>query len=90
MKKICVTPQGIPNVPKLCASGGIDFSKCIEGGSMKLTTLVEYIICLQSRMHYPCNECRFFKLFIIILFLNLFICDLVKAKPIRDCIELPI
>ena len=39
-------PQGVngaPNVPKLYASCGIDISKCIEGGSMKLATQVDYI-----------------------------------------------
>ena len=35
--------NGAPYVPKLPTSSGIDISKCIEGGSMKLTTLVEYI-----------------------------------------------
>ena len=47
LKKICVTPppppphrvNGAPYVPKLYASSGIDISKCIEGRSMKLTTL---------------------------------------------------
>ena len=40
------TPQGVngtPYVPKLYASSGIDISKCIEGGSIKFTTLVDYI-----------------------------------------------
>ena len=32
-----------PYVPKLYASSGIDISICIESGSMKLTTLVDYI-----------------------------------------------
>ena len=32
---------GAPNVPKLYASGGIDISKCTEGGNIKLTTLVD-------------------------------------------------
>ena len=39
-------PQGVndaQNVSKLYASGGKDFSRCIESGSMKLTTLVDYI-----------------------------------------------
>ena len=30
-------------VPKLYASSGMDISKCIEGGRMKFTTLVDYI-----------------------------------------------
>ena len=34
--------NGAPYVPKLYASSGIDISKCIEGGSMKLTTIVDY------------------------------------------------
>ena len=38
------------------ASGGMDISKCIEGGSMKFTTLVDYI-CLCA---FPCNECNSF------------------------------
>ena len=45
-KKNCATPQGVngvPNVPKLYASSGKDISKCIEGGSMKLATQVDYI-----------------------------------------------
>ena len=41
--KICVTPQSAPYVPKLYASSGIDISKCIEGGSMKLATQVDYV-----------------------------------------------
>ena len=42
--KICATPQGCaPNVSKLYASCGIDISKCIEGGSMKLATQGDYI-----------------------------------------------
>ena len=38
-------PQGVngtPYVPKLYASSGKDISKCIEGGSMKLVTQVDY------------------------------------------------
>ena len=47
-KKLYVPPppqgvNGAPYVPKLYASSGIDISKCIEGGSMKFTTLVDYI-----------------------------------------------
>ena len=47
LKKKVQPPQGVngaPNVPKLYASCGIDISKCIEGGSMKLATQVDYII----------------------------------------------
>ena len=39
-------PQGVngaPYVPKLYASSGKDISKCIEGGSMKLVTQVDYV-----------------------------------------------
>ena len=45
-KKFCATPQGVngaPYVPKLYASSGKDISKCIEGGSMKLATQVDYV-----------------------------------------------
>ena len=40
-------PQGVNGasyVPKLYASSGIDISKCIEGGSIKCTTLVHYCL----------------------------------------------
>ena len=40
LKKICITPLG-GQWRTLCPK--IDISKCIEGGSMKLTTLVDYI-----------------------------------------------
>ena len=49
LKKLCVPPpppqgiNGAPYVPKLYSSSRIDISKCIEGGSMKLTTLVDYM-----------------------------------------------
>ena len=45
-KKIVQPPQGVnaaPNAPKLYASSGKYISKCIEGGSMKLTTQVDYV-----------------------------------------------
>ena len=32
-----------PYVPKLYASRGLDFSKCIEGENKKLPTLLNYI-----------------------------------------------
>ena len=48
--------NGAPYVPKLYASSGKDISKCIEGGSMKLTTLVE---CAVTNA-FPCNDCNFF------------------------------
>ena len=35
--------DGAPYVPKLYASSEKDISKCIEGGSMKLATQVDYI-----------------------------------------------
>ena len=35
--------NGAPFVPKLYASSGRKISKCIEGGSIKFTTLVDYI-----------------------------------------------
>ena len=62
-KKLYVTPQGVngaPFVPKLYASSRIDISKCIEGGSMKFTTLVDYIyiyVCAVTNA-FPCNECK--------------------------------
>ena len=61
-KKLCVTPQGVnsaPDAPKLYASSGIDISKCIEGGSMKLTTIVDYIYVCAVTNAFPCNECNF-------------------------------
>ena len=45
-KQFCATPQGVngaPYVPKLYGSSGKDISKSIEGGSMKLTTQVDYV-----------------------------------------------
>ena len=45
-KKNGATPGGVngaPYVPKLYASSGKDISKCIEGGSMKLATHVDYV-----------------------------------------------
>ena len=63
-KKICVTPEGVNGVlyvPKLYASSGKDISKCIEGGSMTLTTLVDntYRYMWAVTNAYPCNECNF-------------------------------
>ena len=46
IKKFVQPPQGVngaPFFPKLYASSGKDISKCIEGGSMKLATQVDYI-----------------------------------------------
>ena len=45
-KDFCATPQGVYGatyVPKLYLSSGKDISKCIEGGSMKLATQVDYV-----------------------------------------------
>ena len=39
-------PQGVNGasyVPRVYASSGKDISKCIEGGSMKLATQVDYV-----------------------------------------------
>ena len=52
---------GARYVLKLYASCGIDISKCIEGGSMKLTTLVDWIYMCTITNAFPCNECIFFK-----------------------------
>ena len=55
-------PQGVngtPYVTKLYASSLKDISKCIEGGSMKLTTLVDYICAVTNA--FPCNYCIFLK-----------------------------
>ena len=57
-------PQGVngaPNVPKLYVSGGIHISKSIESGSMKLTKLVDYNVCVQSRMHFRVINVIFLK-----------------------------
>ena len=68
-KKIFCNPHGVngaPYVLKLYAYSGINISKCIEGGSIKLTTLVDYIyiyICVQSQMHFHVINVIFFKLF---------------------------
>ena len=58
-KNVCTPPpQGVNrvlNVPILYASCGIDISKYIEGGSMKLATQVDYIyihVCNGSRRHF--------------------------------------
>ena len=65
--KKCVTPPPPPPyevndalyVPKLYASSAIDISKCFEGGSIKLTILVDYIyiyIIMCAVMNaFPCN-----------------------------------
>ena len=61
LKKICVTPppppegvNGAPYVPKLYASSGIDILKCIEGGSMKFTTLVDHMYVCAVTNAFPC------------------------------------
>ena len=48
---------GAPKVPKLYASGGINIAKSIGGGSMKLTTLVDYMYMCAVTNAYLCNEC---------------------------------
>ena len=42
--------NGALYVPKLYASSGKDISKCIEGGSMKLATQVDYALALATLM----------------------------------------
>ena len=79
-----------PNVPKLYASGGINISKSLEGGCMKLTKLVDYIYVCAVTNAFPCNECIFYFFNLILIFFKPFFLDLVKAKPIRYCIELPV
>ena len=49
-----------PYVRKLYASSGIYFSKCIEGGSVKFTTLVDYVYVCAVTNTFPCKECNFF------------------------------
>ena len=49
--------NGALYVPKLYASSGINISKCIEGGSMKFTTPVDYVCAVTNA--FPCNECNF-------------------------------
>ena len=47
LKKFVQPPQGVngaPYVPKFYASSGKDISKCIEGGSIKLATKVDYVL----------------------------------------------
>ena len=60
---MCNSPgvNGAPYDPKLYASSGIDISKCIRGGSMKFTTLVDYIDVCAVTNALPCNECVFVK-----------------------------
>ena len=75
IKNLCNPPpppqgvNGAPYVPILYASSGINISKCIEGGSMKFTTLVDYIIYVCAVTNaFPCNEFNF----LFIYFLNHF------------------
>ena len=52
--------NGAPNyVSKLYASSGKDNSKCIEGESMKLTTLVDYMYMCAVTNAFSCNDCIF-------------------------------
>ena len=55
---MCTLPPCI-KVPKLYASGGINIAKSIEGGSMKLTTLVDYMYMYAVTNEYLCNGCIF-------------------------------
>ena len=45
--------------PKLYASSGKDISKCIESGSMKLATQVDYVYMERLSQEFPCNQCIF-------------------------------
>ena len=56
---MCVEHNGAAYIPKWYASSGIDISKCIEVGSMKITTLVDYIYVCAVTNAFPCNECIF-------------------------------
>ena len=84
LKKLCNPPppprQGVnsaPYVPKLYASSGKDISKCIEDGSMKLATQVDYMYhtCMYNVSH------RHFRV-INVFFYYFFYYYLVKAKPL--------
>ena len=77
LKNMCNPPpprgvNGAPIVLKLYASGGINITKSIEGGSIKLTTLVDYIyiyiyiyiyVCAALN-ECPCNESIYYFFFI--------------------------
>ena len=88
-------PQGVNGAlyfPNLYASSEIDISKCIEGRSITLTILVDYVyyiilyscICSGSRMNFRvANVIFYIHIFLLFFFL-------VKAKPKREPIELPI
>ena len=69
--------NGASYVPKLHESSGIDISNCIEGGSMKFTTLVDYIYVCAVTNAFPCNECN---LLIFLFFLNHFFS--IYLKPV--------
>ena len=58
-KKLCVTPQGVNDAPKV-ASGGLNIAKSIKGRSMKLTTLVDYMYMCAVTNAYLCNESIFY------------------------------
>ena len=58
LKKLWVTPQGVNGAPKvrtLHASGGINIERSIEGGSMKITTLVDNMYMCAVTNAYLCN-----------------------------------
>ena len=65
---------------------GINIAKSIEGGSMKLTTLVHYMYMCAVTNAYLCNECSL--LYYYYYYFESFFLDLLKAKPLRYCTEL--
>ena len=67
---------------------GINIAKSIEGGSMKLTTLVHYMYIIMHIIMHICVMNVVYFIIIIIFFFNLFFLDLLKAKPLRYCTEL--
>ena len=90
-KILCNPPRG----SKLYASCGIDISKCIEGGSMKLATQVDYIyiyIYVMALVDISMYTMYFFLnlFYLLLFFLKPFFPDLVKVKPLREPEELPI
>ena len=66
IKKLCVPPRGsmTPLMSQNCTRLAEDISKCIEGGSMKLTTLVDYIYVSAVTNAFPCNDCIFFLMYL--------------------------
>ena len=78
LKKIMCNPlsppgvNGAPYVPKLYASSGKDISKCIESGSMKLTTQVNYICVCAVTNAFTCNYFYMYLIFFF-FFYNIFL-----------------